>query len=623
MSSSAGSRTSKKACAVCTKRKVKCDRQIPCSNCIRRGQESECIKAVTNDFIQNPELGSGKDSSLNILRLWQSYEYWISDIGLFKTKNIDITERLPSMEAQLAECSFWTDYIMLEDSFKLLNFAVENLGPLYFGSLGDISELFVQLETYWSRRQQFKETPDALLFSIDDYYWNSLLWAIFSMCVYYMPLDDISESFEVQPICEQLGIEENQQWSESLQLTLVQGFTKCSLHFLQQADYGRNPDVRFIQSFLILSTTNFQLSDCFLRDTLLAQCAHIARFFNIDSYKQLATDDESTDLSKEVFSKIWMSMCIQDYQQESPTKNNSFHKEIPSLLQHAAFYQDMPNFDIYKQEDSFESLCWKITSLERDLDRYLLTSFKPQIKTFDAIKRELSIFEKKIGNVNFEKKSINSQFEKFISTFLLSTIYWKLHKMYFIYFDTADSLQLSVHYLQLMVHLIETNMNHGLTFFNKHPLIIRSLSRMVPFYAFYNIFESNPQIEELNNDLGNLILALPILLGEKCVKLSYLVQRLNSMKIIWEKVRVEGTSSNWNHPVLKIIQDDIKIISRYCNRTLILVKGVPSFGDATDTINDETEENDKEYFARNKESSEFKFIVNEFEKQHSIISLFS
>jgi len=75
--------------------------------------------------------------------------------------------------------------------------------------------------------------------------------------------------------------------------------------------------------------------------------------------------------------------------------------------------------------------------------------------------------------------------------------------------------------------------------------------------------------------------------------------------------------------VLKIIKDDIKIISMYCNRTLILVKGVPSFGDATDTINDETEENDKEYFARNKESSEFKFIVNEFEKQHSIISLFS
>ncbi|SMN19216.1 similar to Saccharomyces cerevisiae YMR168C CEP3 Essential kinetochore protein, component of the CBF3 complex that binds the CDEIII region of the centromere [Maudiozyma saulgeensis] len=622
MKKSVISRMSKKACAVCTKRKVKCDRQIPCGNCVRRGQESECIKAVTNDFIQAPSLGNDKDSFSNILRLWNSYEYWITDVGLFKTKNIDITAKIPSFEARLAECAFWTDYLQLEESFKLLNFAVENLGPLYFGCLGDISELFVQLESYWNRRQQFKESPNDIFFSIDDYYWNSLLWSIFSMCVYYSPLETIAETFKVQPICEQLGIDTNQQWSESLQLTLVQGFAKCSMHFLHLADNNRNPDVRFIQSFLILSTTNFQLTDYFLSDTLLSQSAHIARFFNIDSYKQLSTDDESTDLSKEVFSKIWMRMCMQDYQQENPNKKNSFHKEISSLLQHAAFYQDMPNFDIYKQEDSFESLCWKISSLERDLDKYLLTSFKPQIKTFDAIKRELAIFEKKIGDLNFDKKSTNSQFEKFISIFLLSTVQWKLHKMYLIYFNAADSLQLSVHYLQIMVRLIEKNMNRELTFFNKHPLIIRSLSRIVPFYAFYNIFESNPQIEELNNDLGNLILALPVLLGEKCVKLTYLVQRLNSMNIMWEKVRVEGSSSNWSHPVLKIIQDDIKIISRYSNRTLVLVKGVPSFGDVTDINSSDNAENDKEYFARNKESTEFKFIVNEFEKQHSISNIF-
>lgn len=165
-------------------------------------------------------------------------------------------------------------------------------------------------------------------------------------------------------------------------------------------------------------------------------------------------------------------------------------------------------------------------------------------------------------------------------------------------------------------------MNLDRTFFNKHPLIIRSLSRMAPFYAFYNIFETDPLVEQINNELGNLILALPILLGEKCLKLSYLVQRLNSMNIMWDKVRVEGSSSDWNHPVLKILQDDIKLLSRYTNRTPLLVKGVPSFGDITETNSNNYEQNDQEYFSRNKESSEFKFIVEEFEKQHSIKNIF-
>ena len=623
MNRAGGTQTTKKPCAVCTKRKVKCDRKIPCGNCVKRGQEAECIKTVTNGFLHDPHSANGTDSMLNILRMWPSYEYWITDIGLFKTKDMNTTAKTESLEDELRDIHFWTDYLTMESSFKLLNFAVENLGPLYFGCLGDISELFVQLENYWTRISQFKDNSKEVSFTIDDHYWNSLLWAIFTMAIYYTPLEHLADGFEIQSICEQLEIDKNQQWSESIQLTVVQGFTKCCMNHLTRAKYNENPDIRFIQSFLILSSTNIQLSDYYMFDSLLLQCEHIGRYFNLDSAKQFVGNDASTDLTKEVFSKIWLRLCVQDYQQENPNKKLIFNKEIPSLLLHAAFYQDMPNFNIYKQEENFESLFWKLTSLERDIDKYLITSFKPQIKTFDAIKRELAIFEKKLSKQKFDPKSTNSQFEKFLSVFLLVTVQWKLNKMYFIHFNTADALPLSLTYLQRLMNLIENNMNQGKTFFNKHPLIMRSLSRMAPFYAFYNIFETNPQVEQINNELGNLILALPILLGEKCLKLSYLVQRLNSMNIMWDKVRVEGSSSDWNHPVLKILQDDIKLLSRYTNRTPLLVKGVPSFGDITDTNSKDYEQNDQEYFSRNKESSEFKFIVEEFEKQHSIKNIFN
>lgn len=611
-----------KACKVCTRRKVKCNKQIPCDNCIKRGEESECIKSVTDEFISNPSI-EGESYLQGILKLWQSYEYWITDIGLLKTKNTDSTKKIPNFDTQIAEWKFWSAFIDFEQSFKLLNFTVENLGPLYFGCLGDINDLFIQLEVYWQRQNTFKDEPSDDFFSIEDTYRAALLWSVFSMCIYYMPIEDLSQILPVAPLCEFLGIDQNQEWSESLQLTAYQGFTKCTLKYLERANYNRNPDIRFVQSFIILSTTNFVFSDSFLVDSLLLQSVHIGKYFRIDSHKQYAGEDLTTDISKSVFSKIWLHLCIMDYRQENPNRRGLIHTEIPSLLQHAAFYQDMANFNVYQQEDSLESLFWKITSLERDLDKFLTASFKPQIKTFDAIKRELNIFDKKIHNTEFEPKSINAQFQRFLSSFLLSSVQWKLHKMYLIYFNSSNALDKSAHYVQILIKLIESNMNRGYSAFNKHPLVLQTLSRVVPFYSFYNIFEVNPQVETLNNDLANLLLALPVILGEKWVGLSYLIQRLNSLGIIWEKVRVEGTSKNWSHPVLKIIQDDVRVVSKMNSRTLTMIQGAPSFGDITNLEENEYTENDDEYFSRNKISKEFKYIVDEFEKEHSIVKIFT
>lgn len=614
--------TIQKPCKVCARRKVKCNKQIPCDNCIKRGEESECIKSSTDEFINSSSSG-GESYLQNILKVWQSYEYWITDIGLLKTKNIDNLKKLPNSDTILAEREFWSNCLDIDQSFKLLNFTVEHLGPLYFGYLGDINDLFTQLETYWRRQASFKENPSENFFTLDDAYRAALLWAVFSMCIYYIPIEELSQILPVSQICEFLGIDESQDWSESIQLTAYQGFTKCCLENLERANYSSNPDIRFIQSFVILSSTNFVFSDNFLVDSLLQQSIHIGKYFRIDSHKQYAGENATTDISKSVFSKIWLRLCVMDYRQENPNNHGQIHVENPSLLQHAAFYQDMANFDVYQQEESFESLCWKITSLERDIDKFLTATFKPQIKTFDAIKRELGVFEKKIHTSAFEAKSINTRFQRFLSSFLLVSVQWKLHKMYLIYFNSSDALDKSAFYVQSIIKLIETNMNTGFSLFNKHPLVIRTLSRVVPFYAFYNIFEVNPQVEALNNDLANLLLALPIMLGGKWISLSYLIQRLNGLGIIWEKVRVEGTSKKWSHPVLKIIQDDIRVVSAMNSRRLTLIQGAPSFGDITSVEENEYAENDDEYFSRSKVSNEFKYIVDEFEKEHSIVRIFT
>lgn len=621
-----GHNRTKKVCSVCAKRKVKCDRLVPCGNCVKRGQESECIKFATLQNTQDA-INATSDYLPNVLNLWQNYEYWILDIGLFKTQSLNPRKALYDLESNIQECEFWMNYLNTEQSFELLNFTVENLGALYFGCLGDINDLFSQLEQYWRRRDKKETKDDIVYYTSDDYYWNALLWAIFAMCIYYIPMEELEQKFSTKPICDWLEIDDDQGWTESLQLTIFQGFVKCSLVQLQKANFFAYPDIRIIQSFLILETTSFASSNYAVANALLIHCIHVGRLFNIDFNKQYSEDDPLMGISKSTFSKIWFRLCTCDYYHSSPTKRISCHTDMPTLLQHAAFYQDMPNVNIYKAEENFEALCWKIVSLDRDLDQYLTKTFKPQIKTLDAVKREIGILQQKITNKGHEEDSINSQFERFIASFLSNMVSWKLQKMYLIYFETANSLELSIHYSEVILSLIRNNIKSGNSLFNKHPLILSSLSRIVSFYAFYNIFSENVEVERTTKDLHNLITQLPIIIGEKVNGLLFVIDRFYSLKVLWEKVQIVDSALGTIHPVFKILQNDIKFISKFNNRTPILMRGVKSMIPNIRGVYDDEEfeymENEEDELDLNiNESNQFKLIVSEFQSERNIKEIF-
>ncbi|CCF56779.1 hypothetical protein KAFR_0B04830 [Kazachstania africana CBS 2517] len=621
---------SKRACPVCARRKVKCDRLVPCSNCVKRGQESECIKFVTN---KSAAIAANSESEYlpSLLQLWQSYEYWVMEIGLFKTK--DITEgsrKKVSIIENLSECTFWQDCLNTEQSYSLLNFSVENLGPLFFGCIVDINELFTQLERYWRRRDKESRTRNTFndtvaKFDSDDYLWDALLWSVFTLSFYYMPVNEISKIFPLEPICEHLNIDVKQEWTESLQLLIYERYLKVTTTLLMQSDFMNNPNIKFIQVYLILSNTTLQINNNTLSDSLLLQCIQVAKFFNIDFHKQYAEDDPFLGISKETFGKIWFKLCIIDYYQSGPAKKIYINNEIPSLLQHAAFYQDMPNFNIYKKEDNFESFCWKIVSLERDLDQYLVKSFKPQIKTFDAIKRELEIFNKKLDfNKKPKKKSneissINTQFENFLLLFLLNLVSWKLQKMCLIHFETADSLSLSMHYSQNIIQLLIKNVSDGNYIFNKHPWVLKGLSRIISFYSYYNIFVESPEIEQLYETLSDLLSVLPLLLGKKVNNLKFLIVRLNKLGVLWEKVNVVGSLTGSIHPVFKILQNDIKAITRANRKVSVMTNAMHLLG-----RNDAEEgSGEDEELMLQTESEEFRLIVSQFEAEHDISEIIS
>lgn len=164
---------SNRPCSVCSKRKVKCDRLVPCGHCRKRGTESECVQSAISANKGNHESEKGYLSGL--LRFWQSYEYWIPNIGLFKSQKLKY-ENNEVLDYLNVEAQFWESSITETGSYKLLNYTIENLGTLYFGCIGDVTELYKILEQYWDIKE---DQSSKLPFSDSDKcYSRALLWSI-------------------------------------------------------------------------------------------------------------------------------------------------------------------------------------------------------------------------------------------------------------------------------------------------------------------------------------------------------------------------------------------------------------------------------------------------------------
>ncbi|CAI4049924.1 hypothetical protein SUVZ_13G3000 [Saccharomyces uvarum] len=597
---------SKHPCSVCTKRKVKCDRMVPCGNCRKRGQDSECIKS--SKLIAS---SSSKEYLPDLLLFWQNYEYWVTNIGLYKMKTRDLTRISTTLSTDFEECNFWMNYLGKDQSFQLMNFAMENLGVLYFGSIGDISELYLRVEQYWDRRRD--DTS-----SVDSQYWDALIWSVFTMCIYYMPVQKLSDIFSPYPLYEHFGTGKELSWDDGLQLAMFKNFTRCTLLQLKKCDFMAHPDIRFIQTYLILATTIFPCEEPLLANSLLTQCIHTFKNFHIDDFRPLLNDDPVESIAKVTLGRIFYRLCGCDYIQSGPRKPIELHTEVSSLLQHAAYLQDLPTVDIYREENSIEVLYWKIMSLDRDLDQYLNKTFKPPLKTLEAIRRELDIFQYKVDSLEEDSRSNNTRFEKFIATFQISTVSWKLFKMYLIYYDSPDSLPKIIHYSKIIISLIVKNFQEKSEFFNKHPMVLPTVTRVVSFMSFYQIFIESNAIQELLVDFTELIANLPLIFGLKLDKLGYLIDRFTKLKQLWEKVRLLDSGDSFHHPVFKILQNDVKIIELKNSEMFSLIKGLGSLVPLNRLRGESLLEEDDE---ESKESTKFRDIVEGFQSEYNITNI--
>lgn len=192
--------------------------------------------------------------------------------------------------------------------------------------------------------------------------------------------------------------------------------------------------------------------------------------------------------------------------------------------------------------------------------------------------------------------------------------------MYLIYYDTGDSLLKVIHYSKVIISLIVNNFHAKSEFFNRHPMVMQTITRVVSFISFYQIFVESAAVKELLVDLTELTANLPTIFGSKLDKLGYLTERLSKLKLLWDKVQLLDSGDSFYHPVFKILQNDIKIIELKNDEMFSLIKGLGSLVPLNklrqESLLEEEDEN-------NTEPSDFRTIVEEFQSEYNISDILS
>lgn len=563
-------------CVVCTKRKVKCDRNIPCSNCVKRGQQELCIASERTKLdrsSRSPPLERGK---LDFQLMWHAYGHWVVELGIFQNDLLahDVWEdRINSNELTLSH----------DNSFKLLDFAAENLGPLFFGIVSDVSDLYFKLEEHWFG----PKTGDSL-------FTEAVLSSIFTLAIFYMPLEALTEIAG-----------DSQEWNNQRRMRLYTQYCNETIGLLHQAQFLSKPDIRTLQTYLILASTPFPTLKPSLANSILTQCLHLAKYWEINQFRPLVTDAPDLILTKLACEKLWYRLSVHDYWQSGPNKPLSIHDDNLSLLTHAAFLMDRPSVDVYQSEDTFEALLWKIVSLDRDLQRYFATQTKPPLKTLDAIGRQLEIFGHKTRSIDVQS-SKNARLEHFIATFLLNFVSWKLTNLSFTYYDQragADKLNQAT---TLLLAQVLQNTQNRVSFYNQIPMVPRILAKIMTFHSMCFIYDTSAVNEQLLLDLLEVVTGFDAAVDPLIAASIAVTRRLKKLGPLWRTVRVVDNESSQTHPVFKILHDDIQLLkSRYCNRLPI------AFGAAPFTSDPDKEE----------QSQEFQQIVKDFQMSFSLNDL--
>ena len=291
----------RQTCTECSMRRQKCDRQTPCSRCVRRGDGDKCTLVWPGNYDPKKH------------RIYPRPD----------TSPIE-ESTLEHADSNLSEYDFKTTDLLREPHLKYngANFEWDGSG---FGGTGAAQMSFLQL--LMPNRKQ--------VFDMVEYHIDSILWyhGSFHGPTFRRELNEIYQSpsgFQVRS-CDL-------RWLALLYAVMANSLTNANHHTAQSWDFSSDERPKLTTQWFKASVTCLNLSNYMLRHhiysvqtiTTLTMCAHTLGFSAEQSVllggalkiaqslglQRLSTDDEDSlerIIKRETGRRVWSQLLIQDW----------------------------------------------------------------------------------------------------------------------------------------------------------------------------------------------------------------------------------------------------------------------------------------------------------------------
>lgn len=336
-----------KSCYDCYRRRVKCDKKVPCNVCIKRGMADTCKKekVIVNGKIYNGEEDSGRIKTINdeLERLKRENDYLKAQLYMDQKEEADEKEAEEEEEAIPAhsnEYGYFNATVSLITKYQLpkhnkVQYTFEDFRNLGNFLTFEISQQLVDFNLREIRffhcvilPQIFKEEHDRFFKSNniivddtfdktrDDYLWLAIYYAIIGNSFLILDADIIKE----------LNVSEAQ--AANFGKTSMYACLEC----LNRGQYLQYPNIRSLQTFGIL-LTSASFFGTHLQNSLFSTMLYIARHLNLD---KLTSPTEELDLLNfELSCRVWWLLVVVNWFEDSPDsrigeiKLNSFTTPKP------------------------------------------------------------------------------------------------------------------------------------------------------------------------------------------------------------------------------------------------------------------------------------------------------
>ncbi|KAL3475100.1 hypothetical protein BJX99DRAFT_259715 [Aspergillus californicus] len=344
----AGVQRRRLACAECTRKKIKCDKVIPCRNCTRRGHPCYRIQPETTRSrpVQRSEPLEG-----NITSCIQELQATLRAVRHGNSIPPLPVQAAPSLP-ETASSSTCNEAAEVEDAATILEFLAwgrrkaqyDRPAPGLEGPPGDVALDADDYRDHGSFLQLSSDTTSLSVLQIllpespclkqtVDYHCESLLWyhASFHPIVFQREVRDfqyknggrIDHNVDLQWVallfavlagsitCAPPSVAYSWGFRDQERCTIARRWFKAALVCLQKADYTSNHSIYAVQCIATMTISAHMLGHSNSHSVMLATGVRIAQSLGLHMVG--IDEDPNTATGRETKRRVWTELCIQDW----------------------------------------------------------------------------------------------------------------------------------------------------------------------------------------------------------------------------------------------------------------------------------------------------------------------